>query len=95
MECDIIIYNITHNPQQIPQASYLLSALHDKISLFSKPKMFILISTVMTWTCSQPITSDDLELPFTDDDFRRRQAHPNFQEHLELEKKVVKLGKSP
>ncbi|XP_061742393.1 adenylate kinase 7-like [Nerophis ophidion] len=94
MECDIIIYNITHNPQQIPQASYLLSALHDKISLFSKPKMFILISTVMTWTCSQPITSDDLELPFTDDDFRRRQAHPNFQEHLELEKKVVKLGKS-
>ncbi|XP_061890829.1 adenylate kinase 7-like isoform X1 [Entelurus aequoreus] len=94
MECDIIIYNITHNPQQIHQASWLLSALHDKISLFTGPKMFILISTVMTWTCSEPITADDQQLPFTDDDFRRRLAHPNFQEHLQLEKKVAKLGRS-
>ncbi|XP_061699121.1 adenylate kinase 7 isoform X8 [Syngnathoides biaculeatus] len=93
MECDVIVYNITQHPEQVDEARWAVTALHDKINDFGQPKKFILISTVMTWACSEPINSDDLELPFTDDDFRRRKAHPNFEKHLELEKMVTKVGK--
>ncbi|KAM9786542.1 adenylate kinase 7 isoform X1 [Syngnathus typhle] len=93
MECDVIIYNITGHPEQVDEARWAVTALHDNKRHFKRPKMFILISTVMTWACSEPISSDELELPFTDDDFRRRIPHPNFKKHLELEKLVGKMGK--
>nr|XP_057933180.1 adenylate kinase 7 isoform X2 [Doryrhamphus excisus] len=94
LECDIVIYNITQHPEHVDEASWAVSALHSKISSFTRPKMFILISTVMTWACSRAANSGEMELPFTDDDFRRRQAHPNFKRHYELEKLVAKLGKT-
>ncbi|XP_054651997.1 adenylate kinase 7 isoform X2 [Dunckerocampus dactyliophorus] len=94
LECDVIIYNITQHPDQVDEACWAVSALHNKISSFTGPKMFILVSTVMTWACSEAVISGELELPFTDDDFRRRQAHPNFKQHIELEKLVAKLGRT-
>lgn len=39
-------------------------------------------------------TQDDPEIPFTETDFRRRKAHPNFKEHIAAEKLVTKLGKT-
>ncbi|XP_068195196.1 adenylate kinase 7 [Antennarius striatus] len=94
MDCDVIIYNITQHAEQLKEASWALSALHNKMSHFSAPKMFILISTVMTWACSKPVDCEDPELPFIDELFWRRKAHPNFQQHIELEKRVVKMGKT-
>ncbi|XP_069573933.1 adenylate kinase 7-like, partial [Brachyistius frenatus] len=73
---------------------WAVSALHGEIGRFSRPKMFILVSTVMTWACSNPIDPESVELPFTDEIFWRRKAHPNFQQHIELERRVVKLGKT-
>lgn len=37
---------------------------------------------------------DDPEIPFTEDDYRRRKAHPNFKEHISAEKMVIKYGKT-
>jgi adenylate kinase len=31
-------------------------------------------------------------VPFSEDEFRRRRAHPNFKEHHSAEKLVTKLG---
>ena len=39
-------------------------------------------------------TQDDPEIPFTEDDYRRRKPHPNFKEHISAEKTVIKLGKT-
>jgi len=41
-------------------------------------------------TCFQ----DDPEIPFTEDDYRRRKPHPNFKEHISAEKMVIKFGKT-
>ena len=37
---------------------------------------------------------DDTEIPFTEDDYRRRKPHPNFKEHISAEKVVIKFGKT-
>lgn len=37
---------------------------------------------------------DDPDIPFTEDDYRRRKPHPNFKEHISAEKAVMKLGKT-
>ncbi len=31
-------------------------------------------------------------MPFSEDEFRRRRAHPNFKEHHSAEKLITKLG---
>ncbi|XP_078516254.1 adenylate kinase 7 isoform X2 [Lissotriton helveticus] len=94
LECDVIVYNITEDFHQIDEATWAVSALHTNIGLFESPKMFILLSTVMTWARSKPLDPDDSEIPFTEDDYRRRKAHPNFKDHLAVEKIVIKLGKT-
>lgn len=39
-------------------------------------------------------TQDDPEISFTEDDYRRRRAHPNFKSHISAEKLVIKHGKT-
>lgn len=40
------------------------------------------------------IFKDEPDIPFTEDDYRRRRAHPNFRPHVSTEKLVIKLGKT-
>ncbi|KAK2825840.1 hypothetical protein Q5P01_020054 [Channa striata] len=91
LDCHVVIYNISQHTDQVEEALWAVSALHNEIDNFSGPKIFILISTVMTWARSK---SHDLEFPFTDEIFWQRKAHPNFSEHIDLEKKVAKMGKT-
>ncbi|XP_015758848.1 PREDICTED: adenylate kinase 7-like [Acropora digitifera] len=71
-----------------------LSALHAELENFKKLKVFICLSTVMTWARSKPLDPDDPEIAFTEDDYRRRRAHPNFKSHISAEKLVIKHGKT-
>ncbi|KAI6067821.1 Adenylate kinase 7 [Aix galericulata] len=94
LECEVILYNITEDANQIEEAKWAASALHTEIEHFATPKVFILISTVMTWAKSNPPDPDDSEIPFTEEDYRRRKSHPNFMDHINAEKLILKLGKT-
>uniref|UniRef100_A0A673ME38 Adenylate kinase 7-like n=1 Tax=Sinocyclocheilus rhinocerous TaxID=307959 RepID=A0A673ME38_9TELE len=72
----------------------MITALHDEMDQFSGPKMFILVSTIMTWAMTKPANKDDPEIPFTEEHYSRRKAHPNFHDHIGLEQLVVKFGKT-
>lgn len=52
-------------------------------------RYFILISTVMTWANTKPLNPDEPDLPFTEEDYRKRKPHPNFKNHIQCEKDVV------
>ncbi|KPP79424.1 hypothetical protein Z043_100999 [Scleropages formosus] len=37
---------------------------------------------------------DDPDVPFTEEDYRKRRPHPNFKDHISVEKLVIKMGKT-
>ncbi|XP_016329516.1 adenylate kinase 7a isoform X1 [Sinocyclocheilus anshuiensis] len=94
MQCDVIVYNITEHTDLIDEATWAISALHSEIEHFGSPKMFILLSTIMTWAMTKPADPDEPDIPLTEDDYKRRRPHPNFKEHTSTEKLVLKLGKT-
>ncbi|XP_024259895.1 adenylate kinase 7a [Oncorhynchus tshawytscha] len=96
LECDVVVYNISEHAtaELIDEATWAISALHSDIESFASQKIFILISSVMTWAMSKPADPNDPEIPLTEDDYRRKRHHPNFKEHANAEKTVLKLGKT-
>ncbi|KAK6635168.1 hypothetical protein RUM44_000417 [Polyplax serrata] len=108
LSCGVIIYDITStlycHPKQIEEAMWVAESIHRRLEYLEKsqPRVFqkytdcrtlILVSTLLTWAKTKPIDPDDPTLPFTERDFRKRKAHPNYKVHCELEKKIIELGK--
>ncbi|XP_042358935.1 LOW QUALITY PROTEIN: adenylate kinase 7-like [Plectropomus leopardus] len=95
MECDIVVYNISENAtqQQVEDATWAIRALHAEMENYKSRKMFILVSSVMTWAMTKPQNPEETDVLLTEEEFRRRRPHPNFRNRNDLEKLVLKLGR--
>ncbi|KAJ3277144.1 Adenylate kinase 7 [Terramyces sp. JEL0728] len=89
LESDIIVFDMMNDLDEI---TWALEYLSTTIDSFEKPKTFIAISTVMTWAKTKGDV-DDPESAFAEDEYRRRKPHPNFKNHLAVEKNIVKYSK--
>lgn len=63
MECDVIIYDIIQDPSQVDEACWAISALHSEIDKIDKPKIFILVSPILTWAKTKP--ADPVTMTFS------------------------------
>jgi adenylate kinase len=89
LESDVIVYDCLENLSDTVNALERIESLIDQ---FSKPKTFLLLSTVLTWAKTK-VNEDDEEAAFAEDEYRKRKPHPNCKEHANLEKLIVKLSK--
>ncbi|KAI9097017.1 hypothetical protein DFS34DRAFT_650383 [Phlyctochytrium arcticum] len=90
LECDVIIYDIVSCTDE---ANWAIEMLADEAENFlDRPKTFIGVTSVMTWARTK-VDPDDPEAFFSEDDYRRRKPHPNFKNHIQVEKNIVKFGK--
>ncbi|KAH6575069.1 hypothetical protein BASA60_005191 [Batrachochytrium salamandrivorans] len=64
---DVIIYDITKN---LEEASWAIEMISEKADTFVKPKTFIAVSSIMTWTRTK-VESDDGEGAIPEDEYRR------------------------
>uniref|UniRef100_A0A3P8SCB6 Adenylate kinase 7a n=1 Tax=Amphiprion percula TaxID=161767 RepID=A0A3P8SCB6_AMPPE len=96
LACDVVVYNISESAtqQQVEEATWALKALHNEMENFKSRKIFILVSTVMTWAMTKPRNQDETDVLITEGEFRRRRPHPRFRNHNDLEKLVFTLKKS-
>lgn len=62
--CDYIIYNIKDDARTIDEAMWVLDQLHENIATISSQKMFILISSMLTWAKSSPLDEVSSRIPF-------------------------------
>ncbi|KAJ3054331.1 Adenylate kinase 7 [Rhizophlyctis rosea] len=90
LDCDVIIYDLV---QSLDEASWAIETLSEMADQFAnKPKTFIAVSTIMTWARTKG-DPDDPDAYITEDEYRRRKPHPNFKQHLAIEKNIIKHGK--
>ncbi|KAM3861478.1 adenylate kinase 7-like [Diretmus argenteus] len=96
LECDVVVYNISENAteEQIEEGTWAITALHAERMSFTSQKLFILVSTVMTWAQTKPRDPDEPDVKLTEEDYRKRKPHPTFKSHLVLERLVHKLGRA-
>uniref|UniRef100_A0A3Q4GHM9 Adenylate kinase 7a n=1 Tax=Neolamprologus brichardi TaxID=32507 RepID=A0A3Q4GHM9_NEOBR len=95
MECDVVVYNISESAtqQQVEEATWVLTALHNEMLNFKSQKLFILVSTVMTWAMTKPQNPDETDALVSEEQFIRRRPRPAFRNHHSLEKLVLTLAK--
>jgi len=93
MASDIIIYSIAEG-EYTQEAQTALDFLQQEAQHFVQPKTFILVSTCLTWLKTKHLDPDDPEIPFTEDDYRKRRTTNNFKDHIALEKLAIKLGRT-
>ncbi|XP_051909270.1 adenylate kinase 7a [Hippocampus zosterae] len=94
LECDVVVYNISENATQedIEEATWAITALHGEMQNFRSKKIFILVSTVLTWAMTKKPETEEPEKFITEEEFRKRRPHPSFKHHNNMEKQVLKLG---
>lgn len=92
MSSDVIVYSMAEGEYTV-ETQEALDYIQQEAQHFIEPKTLILVSTCLTWLKTKNLDPEDPEIPFTEDDYRKRRTTPNFKEHIALEKLAIKLGR--
>ncbi|KAF0759689.1 Uncharacterized protein FWK35_00006402 [Aphis craccivora] len=98
-KCAVVVYDISLAKNQITEASIALHSIIEEIKYIkSHPKsvvarqsgirVFILISSIQTWA----LTKNKYTSPITQDDYKDRICHPNFQSFYDMENCILLLN---
>ncbi|CAI2722471.1 unnamed protein product [Schistosoma spindalis] len=88
---DVIIYDITVNPEQMKEVVWLGECLEKNADQFVSKKTLILVTNLMSWVSTKP--NDPEDPGFVESEYKRRKSHSKYKEYLECEKSILKLGK--
>ncbi|KAL7289780.1 hypothetical protein TKK_0016184 [Trichogramma kaykai] len=101
LACGYVVCDISQNDTEVERTQWLFDEMVQHLDnkqrscprSFEKTepiRSFILISSVMSWARTKPKANGEA---FTEADYRKRRAHPNFKAHLDLERRVCGLTK--
>ncbi|CAL8072219.1 unnamed protein product [Orchesella dallaii] len=91
VKCGVVIYDITEPSQErFEEIRGVLDALRSRVNNFNVPRVFILISSLHTWSHTKKTNQEDM---FSEEDYRRRHTKPLYRELQLLERYVVAAGK--
>eukprot|EP00053_Salpingoeca_punica_P023012 m.215936 g.215936 ORF g.215936 m.215936 type:complete len:681 (+) comp44039_c0_seq1:53-2095(+) len=93
MASDIVIYDIFSREDQIDEATWAVSMMQAECQGLQTKKVFICLSSLLTWGRTPPTDPEDPDIPLTEDEYRRRRPHATYKNHINVEKVVVKCGK--
>lgn len=91
VKCHVIIYDLSDSsPERFEEVRAICDALRSRVEKFNVPRVFILISSLHSWSHTKKRTDDE---PFSEDDYRRRHTKPLYRDLQLLERYVVASGK--
>ncbi|CAG7834071.1 unnamed protein product [Allacma fusca] len=93
LKCSVIIYDITDDSSQerIDEIRKVCDALRAKVPVYGQKRVFILISSLHSW--SHTTRPKEADFRFTEANYRRRRTKPMYRELQLLERYVVASGK--
>jgi len=92
--CDAVVWDITPEDEHtIDGCCWAVEMLKDNCESFESTKLFVCISTVLTWAKTRPADPEDTESPVLEEEYKRRRPHPRYRSHADAEKLVLKCGR--
>ena len=93
LECDIVIYDITQNLDQIAEAMWVLDEIHSNFDKVTHQMVFILLSTVMTWAKSKPLDPVSFDLSLLSERAKRELTDCRMIQKFPSQKRIIEGGK--
>jgi len=90
--CQAVVWDIAA-PDQVDGCSWAVEMLRDEMESFDENKLFLCISSVLTWGKTRSADPEDAEAPIMEEEYRRRRPHNRFKTHIDCEKLVIKCGR--
>ena len=90
--CQSVIWDIA-TPDQVDGCSWAVEMLRDEMESFAENKLFLCISSVLTWGKTRSADPEDAEAPILEEEYRRRRPHNRSKTHIDCEKLVIKCGR--
>lgn len=90
---DYVVWDIGSAASQVEGGYQAVNTLFERMGDYLDRKIFICLSSVMTWAKTRPADLDDPTAPISEEEFKRRRAHDKYRRHIDFEKHVTKCGK--